>query len=90
MYDEIQTLRPYEHQLYIHTIKMKTKQNKTRELSLQEKSISLMKNEYIRNDFQLTHSRKLSDMAETLFDIIQEVWETICKFCINSADIVLY
>lgn len=69
---------------------MKTKQNKTRELSLQEKSISLMKNEYIRNDFQLTHSRKLSDMAETLFDIIQEVWETICKFCINSADIVLY
>lgn len=90
MYDEIQTLRPYEHQLYIHTIKMKTKQNKTRELSLQEKLISLMKNEYIRNDFQLTHSRKLSDMAETLFDIIQEVWETICKFCINSADIVLY
>lgn len=90
MYDEIQTLRPYEHQLYIHTIKMKTKQNKTRELSLQQKLIALMKNEYIRNDFQLTHSRKLSDMAETLFDIIQEVWETICKFCINSADIVLY
>lgn len=49
-----------------------------------------MKNVYIRNDFQLTHSRKLSDVAETLFDIIQKVWETICKFYINSAEIVLY